>query len=263
MYTIEANSLSTAFQNAVDLIGKWAEDDPPMCWFRGVKDTTLNLRPGAYWRSSYNELEPLVSFVQEGVAFADVGTIEDWDTYYLAQHHGIPTRLLDWTDSFAAALFFAFDGWDGKSTPCVWILQPAVMNDVFLKWHGILGPERYLEMRSWLPKEICKANHIILQDDGGFSYDNRWPLAIYPKKTNHRISAQQGVFTIHGRYSKPLDLLISQAKGDPANALAKIELKEFSKDSVIHDLALLGIRRSSVYPDIDNFVLQLKEYYQW
>ena len=260
---IEANSISAAFQAAVDLIAAWASEDPPLCWFRGVKDTTRSLQAGACWRTSYSEMEPLLSLIQEGVAFTEVGNLEQWETYYLAQHHGIPTRLLDWTESFAAALFFAFDRWDGITTPCVWILQPAPLNNVFLKWNGVLAPENIRQTYAWLPKQIAKNTRTIEQDDDGYVYDNQWPLAIYPKKTNKRITAQQGSFTVHGRDPKPLDELITLASGDPSSIIAKIELKGFDRHAVVHHLGLLGIRRSAIYPDVDNFVTQLKEYYKW
>ncbi len=263
MKIVEADKISTAFQSAIELIATWAANEPPLCWFRGVKDTNLDLRPGAYWRKGYKELEPLLSFVQEGVAFTEVGSLDDWETYYLAQHHSIPTRLLDWTESFFAALFFAFDGWDGDTTPCIWILQPAPMNEVFLKFGGIVAPENSRKTSSWLPKEIARNRYIIRQDTDGFSYDNRWPLAIYPKKTNQRINAQQGTFTVHGRKSGSIDTLISKAGGDPDDVIAKIELTGFDKDEVMRNLGLLGIRRSAIYPDIDNFVLQLQEVYKW
>lgn len=262
MQIIESDSIANGFQAAVDLIATWAVDDPPLCWFRGVKDASLDLRPGAYWRVGYNEFEPLLMFAQEGVAFTHVGSLDEWDTYYLAQHHRIPTRLLDWTESFSAALFFAFDGWDGATTPCIWILQPGPLNGVFLSWDGIVAPENNPETDSWLPKKIAMANPI-QQDADGLSYDNRWPLAIYPKKTNTRMNAQQGAFTVHGHHSGAIDSLVTQAGGDPQDVLARIDLKGFDKDDVVSHLGLLGIRRSAVYPDVDNFVRQVKEYYKW
>ena len=76
-----------------------------------------------------------------------------------------------------------------------------------------IAPNNIEETSSWLPKKVAKSNHIIRQDADGYSYDNRWPLAIYSKKTNQRITAQQGTFTIHGRHANSLDALITQAGG--------------------------------------------------
>ncbi|MCR9245205.1 MAG: FRG domain-containing protein [bacterium] len=263
LQVLPADRISTAFQIAVDFLEQWATSDTRACWFRGINDGSLSLQPGACWRTGYSEWGPLVDLSQDGVSFKDVGTVDEWSTYYLAQHHRIPTRLLDWTESFAAALFFAFDGWDGKTTPGIWLLQPMELNEVFLRWHGILTPEHVRQLDAWLPRPIRLPHHVTQADEEGYVYDNRWPLAIYPRRANRRLIAQQGYFTVHGRDPRPLDELVDQCGADPASLLAKIELVGFDPQQALHELDLLGIRRSAVYPDIDNFVQQLQALYGW
>lgn len=263
MQILTANSLSDAFQTALDLLTNWAINDPAYFWFRGINDCTLSLQPGAYWRTKYKELEPLVTFVQEGIAFADIGELDCWDTYYLAQHHGIPTRLLDWTESFSAALFFAFARWDGCTTPCIWIMQPDIFNMAFLGWSGILAPQNTEQTKFWLPRNIAKPHHLTEQDSDGYLYDNEWPMAIYPRKTNRRIAAQQGVFTVHGRKADSLIDLVAARGADIESVFARVDLSGFDKDTILNQLNVLGVRRSAIYPDVDNFVKQIQDYFKW
>lgn len=255
----KASSIFDGFRKAVDLIEKWAEPDKPaFCWFRGVNDRNLKLKPGAIWRSKYNEFEAMVTFVQEGVAFANVGSIESWDTYYLAQHHGMPTRLLDWTESFSAAMFFALDNIKKRKVPCVWILQPERFNKQYLGWSGILAPENQPKLNAWLPSGNRK--HTV-EHDGEDCYDNKHTLAIYAKKSNHRIVAQQGAFTLHGRDRRPICEMVAKDFKKPDSVLARIDFEDLDlKEAKLH-LERLGVKRSSIYPDIDNFVKQVGESY--
>lgn len=262
---LQASSAINAMQCAIKVIRKWSShgSDPAYCWFRGVSDSKHKLLPSAYRSDSpdktYDEFTHIVCLAQEGAAYGDVGTIDDWKTYYIAQHHHLPTRLLDWSDSFAVALFFAIES-KQLGSPCVWILDPAEINKVAVGDPRIISPENNSPTQAWLPRRIREPYNII-QRDGEFVYDNTFPLAIMPRKSDARMVAQQAYFTVHGRSKKALEDFIFERVPTPKRAIARIDLNVTSRDQWLDDLGLLGTRRHTIYPDLDHYVQYLREYY--
>ena len=122
----------------------------------------------------------------------------------------------------------------------------------------MLGPEHIGEMDIYLPRLIAEEHALTRTEKDGCVYDNEWPLAIQPKWTNRRIVAQQGMFTIHGRDPRPLTELIASKGKKVGDHIAKINLTGFKKKLVYSELAMLGIRRSAIFPDLDNFVKELR-----
>jgi hypothetical protein len=268
--TVEAKSVSQAFQQSLKILQTWSGPSEPdiSCWFRGVSDSRHSLLPGAYRDDvqGYDEYEPLVCFVQEGPAYGDVGGLSEWSTYYLAQHHGLRTRLLDWTESFSAALFFAVCSYERDnprpgSLPCVWMLDPGLVNQASVGDDTIISPENNPAVDLWLPTAIRDSN-ALTQADREFLYNNRHPLAIYPRKTNQRIIAQQGVFTVHGRDRIPLEEFVLARNQKPNDRMARILLADVKPAQWLHELGLLGVRKQHVYPDIDTFAKCLKATYE-
>ena len=260
---IKSKSISDAFEQTIDFINSWDTENGSHCWFRGINNNKLSLSPGAYWRDAYDEITNITIFTQEAASHVTINESSSWETYNLAQHHGIPTRLLDWSESFSAALFFALDMWEGKTTPCIWICKPALLNNTFLGWNGILAPEGKEHLKLWLPHKIHMSHTSAIKDYDGYTYDNEWPLAIYPKKSNKRLTAQQGTFTVHGRQNKPLDQLYALKGGVCSQAFARIDLIIKDKNQALEQLKLLGVRRAAIYPDVDNLVKQIKEDNGW
>ncbi len=100
-----------------------------------------------------------------------------WEWYFLMQHYGAPTRLLDWTGNPLVALYFAIVDQEvhGKNRDAaVWVFDPWEWNK--LNCEGLHGPAlpNWKEASPYLPdlEEACD----------GVQVEKRWPIALEPRK---------------------------------------------------------------------------------
>ena len=107
-------------------------------WFRGSTNRKHSLVP-TLGRKPFNlEQEPdlIKAFKQNAIQFVEQRPQSEWEWLFLARHHAVPTRLLDWTESPLIGLYFAThsvgipaysDRDDGKDG-ALWILLPVDLN---------------------------------------------------------------------------------------------------------------------------------------
>jgi FRG domain len=89
----------------------WIDDHSDSAWvFRGLGDIDFSLLPSIGRIPHYSlarERSVLAGFRRAlPQHMADTG-FRDWEYLALAQHHGVPTRLLDWTTNPLVAAYFA------------------------------------------------------------------------------------------------------------------------------------------------------------
>lgn len=156
---------------------------------------------------------------------------DNWEWLALAQHHGLPTRLLDWTTSPLIALYFATKpiiDYKGELVEC------NSNGCAIFAMHTC----RYIDTK--------KEKSPIEYDDFGL---------FYPPHITKRITGQYGLFSVQPNPKK--EFQIGFEKGS-ANWVKKIEFSNTVAEEVQKKLYLLGVRHESIFPDLDGFTYDLK-----
>jgi hypothetical protein len=232
---------------------------PGNIWFRGMKDSNFKLRPGAFRKKSgFDEDSITEEFLINLPIYMNHKSPDPWEIYSLMQHHGLPTRLLDWSKSPLAALFFALDFEENKlprgRSPVVWVLNPYDLNHLvhgqpvmFVPRTGFGPPEVGDLVGSYLPNPLRPTASYA----AGMKPPK--PIAIEPTFTNVRLAAQSGCFTVHGTEDAAIDEI-----PDLRKSMECIQIDRRHSRKLRESLEELGYRSDIIYPDLDHLAKRIR-----
>jgi len=234
------------------------------CFFRGHSNSAWKLVPSLFRRydrtaEEYWKLERRM-FFEFRTRARELYTVAtaDWDVLFHMQHHGVSTRLLDWSSIFGVALYFAlrdFNEHEG-TPPCIWLLNPYALNDATWGVYRLFNP-RYLAREEWKDRSYDFGELLLETHPEQWQKDRLWhtPLAIYANQRSERMFAQSGWFTIHGTDIRPLEDIF----GDRPGILRKIEIPLSAITASKEFLTLAGIGHRQLFPDLDGLAHSINE----
>jgi hypothetical protein len=293
-------TIVTSIENLISGIKKdyadWQTSSFP--WFRGEPATAIQpqkiepLLPNLYrhnpGKKTHNENNLLQQFRMKAPSLGLMNTpprdhTDEW--LFLAQHVGLPTRLIDWSEGLMVALYFALK----EASPVIWMLDPVELNrksskevikdnEFPLTW---FSPDKTPMTRSDFVNLISNLSPKLKEAEGksrdqdyesGFSFTSNignlnirgawennekigtdFPVAIHPTNIHSRMHAQKSCFTIHGKIKQSLAELVDN------RILRKYLIPPEYVNSLQKDLRLIGFTRTSIYPDLDNLAKDLSD----
>lgn len=200
-----------SFPEFYEVFSEYRKDNRWM--FRGQSDLSWPVIPkaGRHPYRERNDLEYLSSWKRKACEYIPKSPTTEWEWMAIAQHHGLPTRLLDWSYNPLVAAFFACLSHPEKDA-AIYCLKPK-----FYITSEILKPGKLKNIAKYKPNTVAS-----------------------------RIGRQSGLFTAHP--DPEVDLSKALQEGDE---LVSHTITAAYKRQMLFDLNHYGINRLTLMGDLD------------
>ena len=262
MKTIEVKSLG-------DLLDRATPDHPDRASgrlrdtaiYRGVAYpdsrllTSLDRLGGLVPPHSKTHLEEhlLRNFIRYGKPFLPEGRENLWEILVIAEHHGLPTRLLDWTHSPLVAAHFATLA-PGEADRAIWRLDWKAVHHKFGLRELVFLVE---DLDALLKERGLPATWEFLQ--AKVAGQQEFVCVLEPPAVTQRLAAQSGVFTLSSAKDKSLDQILEAHS--LMDALTAFVIPAGRVDKIRDQLDLCTLDERRLFPGLDGIAAQLRRYY--
>jgi hypothetical protein len=159
----------------------------------------------------------------------------EFEWLFCMQHYGVPTRLLDWTESPLTALYFAVSSHQNVDA-ILWVLFPLELNR-----QTTAKPDEVKYLPSFEDDRL--QNYATLSVEKN-PQTGMLPMAVIATRNNARIQAQLGVFTVSHHTRTPIE------KIGNGSHVVKYVIPTYAKAGIREELRMLAVSKFQIFPEL-------------
>jgi len=163
--------------------------------------------------------------------------LNDWETIFLARHHLVPTRLIDWTSNYLVALYWACEN------------ETNIEEDGAI-WTFVRQPEEEWDLNVFNARLLKRKKYV-----GDVKFLVEGVKIIFPFYVSPRMTAQGGLFTIQDDPWKPLEKYCPTDYERKDFDILHIRKWKVSggagKRGIMEELDEIGINIQTLYPGLE------------